>query len=374
MRLVRAYTHLGFRTTAGKSWAPEVAARASAANAATAALAARVLRNAHMSRQVRVQICSACVFSRLFVGAGAWGELSGHHVSRLCAAFYRPLHIISAPRRAHGPAPDRRDWLSHVQAASRLPVPTFPCWLAAARLRYAARVSLSGGSGLIAVLRAEGSQPWKRELTQSLEFARALLPDKLGALPPAASHPEVWEQLWSEFPGEWKAIVRFFFFARAAADPARAHQLAQTLLPNSCHSGPVADEEWFCAECGRDFVTLSSLSHHRAKVHAPRRPARDVCSGSWCPNCGKNFHTRLRVMKHLERGSRACQLALREGRLPRLPDHVIQEADARDRALMVELRKHGRFDNAGPPFRPAPCPPPAPATAPALANAEVPDV
>ena len=54
-------------------------------------------------------------------------------------------------------------------------------------------------------------------------------------------------------------------------------------------------------------------------------------------------------MAHLEHGRLACQLALREGRLPVLDAETLEQAVAEDFRHRRALRAAGMHDNAGPP-------------------------
>ena len=111
------------------------------------------------------------------------------------------------------------------------------------------------------------------------------------------------------------------------------------------------DGEFLCVDCGHEARTLARLKLHRLRVHGVRRAARQFVVDSVCPACGGDFRSRLRVLKHLERGASACQAALASGRLPVFSAEAIAAADATDALARRAAKDRGVWPESGPPAR-----------------------
>ncbi len=93
------------------------------------------------------------------------------------------------------------------------------------------------------------------------------------------------------------------------------------------------------------------LALHRIRANGddgPTKLARSVVVGSICPACGVDFHSRIRVCRHLRHGASACVLACANGLLPVFSPGEVLAADERDRLEWAARRKAGVRDFAGP--------------------------
>ena len=111
-------------------------------------------------------------------------------------------------------------------------------------------------------------------------------------------------------------------------------------------------DEFLCAACSAWFPARGQLSLHGIRAHGgdgPTRLVRSVVVGPICPACGVNFHSRLRVCRHLRHGAAACVLACASGQLPVFSEAEILAADERDRLeRAVRHSRAGVRDMAGP--------------------------
>lgn len=81
-------------------------------------------------------------------------------------------------------------------------------------------------------------------------------------------------------------------------------------------------ERAVCSVCAFEAKSHAGLAVHEQRVHGKRIIARRVATGSSCPICSRSYHTRPRLILHLQYGSGPCLLrALRQG-------HLCSEADA----------------------------------------------
>ena len=96
-----------------------------------------------------------------------------------------------------------------------------------------------------------------------------------------------------------------------------------------------------CPECGRLFPR-QALVCHRMKVHGVRAPARRMVAGTACPVCLTEFHTRTRLIRHLEHDCPRCSLQLAQ----RPWELTQEEALELDRLEQARRRSRGSCDVA----------------------------
>ena len=95
-----------------------------------------------------------------------------------------------------------------------------------------------------------------------------------------------------------------------------------------------------CLECEAVCFTARGLRSHRARVHAYRHPARLYASGSYCPSCVTQFHTRPRLLVHLKYTKVKCLRQLMALRTP-LDNETVIELDRADERERQRLRRIG---------------------------------
>ena len=176
---------------------------------------------------------------------------------------------------------------------------------------------------------------WRAALVGDLESLRAALPDKLGSMPNPGVHPQVWESLWTSFPGSWKSLVALFV--------RRAGRVCDLC---TSESGSESEGASLCSECCRVFPTVSVLVSHRTRVHGHRNPFSIRVQGTVCLRCGVDFRSRPRLIAHLGKVRECGQLALEFTILSEASQH---EADATDAEAFRAASRAGRHPLAGPP-------------------------
>ena len=65
-------------------------------------------------------------------------------------------------------------------------------------------------------------------------------------------------------------------------------------------------KEFTCQVCHTAFTTAAAVAVHQQKVHGQRMAVRRFVKDGVCRCCGKNFHTRPRLMRHLQWSTDAC--------------------------------------------------------------------
>ena len=155
------------------------------------------------------------------------------------------------------------------------------------------------------------------------------------------------------------------------AQPAQWHECVKAFLgkasgpgfacPPSFACATPADEsgEWWCRQCDREFATRSALGAHLYACHGHRSDARRFIDDSGvCPVCRAVFHSRLRVLKHVQGppyGAALCSQIVSSGALPAIPTDRVAAMDAADSAHRRSCRRAGASVLQGPPaMRPTP--------------------
>jgi len=348
IRVVQEYKHLGMIAQSLKTSSRELAARCSAGHAASAALYHAVFAKQSLPSAARLQVATACVDSRVLFAAGTWNTLTLKQMAKLEAALNRPLRPIAGVRFIPGQSvPSMR------ALRSRLGVASAEAKLTAARLRYAQRASCHGPSYLRALLQGAGARQWRQELIIAMRLMKAMLATKLAEFPDPRCSPHFWEDWWTRWPAQWRALVALFLKQTVTrpADFAFSVQELRGQQPESDERDAPALDGWMCMICPTSptFATHAAFLHHQNHSHGRKREGRFFCLGSVCPACGIDFRHRLRALEHLYRGARACVQAVADGSLHRFSDAEVAAADLADQQYRSRCSKQGRSALQGPP-------------------------
>ena len=338
LRLVSEYRHLGVLVPASKASHLELAERARSANLSCAALRRCVFQRRQLPVQTRVAVAQACVTSRALYCAGTWDRLSRAQSRRITASVLRPSSVIAASVLGATSFPCQRP--SHEASRWAVRVPPVSVQIAAARLRYAARLSCHAPSSLFALVQSSGGVEWRLALLEDLRAMHSTLHDKLCALPSPDRAPGQWEAFWTAHPVAWRTLISLFVQRSAASEPG----------PDGDLDTESESEEFLCIDCGVTFHTRAALVSHRTRRHGYRNPFALRVEGSACLHCGVDFRSRARLLAHLGK-VRACGLVALE--FPQLSVEALAAADAADAAALREALRAGRHPRSGlPPLAP----------------------
>ena len=211
--------------------------------------------------------------------------------------------------------------------------------LAAARLRYFARLANHAPPSLVALLQSDLADEWKAETMEALRFMQRTLSPKLAE----QQSMRDWQDFVVRHPSAFVSAIREFEQQAPKAEPPLFNEAAQC-----------AASVFSCSDCAREFTTHKALAAHRARKHHVRRASFFVANGSQCPVCKGDFRTRTRLMHHLEWGKASCVRALREGLVPEFSLAELVDARDADRRTVGLARRQGQWTTAGPPALPPP--------------------
>ena len=334
VRVARSYKHLGTVQTRTGNRRQELVRRATAATAVHGALR-RVFANRGLARGVRLQTLTACMDAALLSAAGCWAPLADHELAVLNAPRAKALRRIAGIIPGPGGPTDR-------EVCAGLRVPSLADALVAQRLRYLGRLLLHGPGALFSMIQAAAGNEWRAAVVADLGLLRATLPAKLAELPPPAADLQPWVALIRSHPGPWKALVRCFLAARAAAAPPPCVQPAHDGPPHEQLGLPEEPAQAYpCSQCDRIFDSAAGLAGH-SWIHGHRDWTRRFVADGDCPVCRRRFWTRIRAMVHLRR-SPACAAAAQNGSVQPLLQERVDELDAADVAASAVARRAGRY-------------------------------
>ena len=99
-----------------------------------------------------------------------------------------------------------------------------------------------------------------------------------------------------------------------------------------------------CTECGAKFDKASSLATHEQRKHNKRVARRRVACDAACRACGRFYHTRPRMIKHLQMAKSGCWIFHLRNYVP-MSEEAAAELDEHDRkrgvaAHQKELVEH----------------------------------
>lgn len=314
LHVVLQYKHLE-SIVDGDTLLPEIKTRSAISLHAVKPLAKQCLANTKIGLSRRQQILSSLGLSVLLRNAGTWRRLNEQEHCAWTAAVWK---LYNCMFRTDPQADFHRRTIDHatLQAGSFKP----DALLHVARLRPFANL-LKAPDDLLPFAIEENfptcgedsDRSWFGCVMVALDWLRATVGDF-----PSYSHLR--NQL--VFPhGDLardlsvalkKAKRAHLILVQMQVDLADADHQLRALLTRSGWECPVppteveANAKYSCPTCGAGFKREAHLATHRQRAHGQLVAARRFVAGTKCPVCRKNFHTRPRVIKHLQYQSTRC--------------------------------------------------------------------
>ena len=100
-----------------------------------------------------------------------------------------------------------------------------------------------------------------------------------------------------------------------------------------------------CTECGAQFDKAFSLATHEQRKHNKRVALRRVACDAACRACGRFYHTRPRMIKHLQMAKSGCWIFHLRNYFP-MSEEAAAELDERDRKLGVATHQKGLVEHS----------------------------
>ena len=336
LRVVSAYKHLGTCMSSDGSMAPEVSLRAGMIRTERNKMRRRILTNPDASPRTRALLAQSFIFSRGLYNCSTWSMLTSAQAGKLHAATMQVYRDIA------GETYDSSRRVATDAAVLRL-VDCPPVTMLIRRAR------------LLLFLRICAKRPL--ELCRSLAFAESASNSWLKLV----ASDFVWlSECNSESRLPCVALPDWCSFAQCHYRAARRAVLhacrdvktgnASAWTKNLSHAQ--LDSKWDCELCDRSFPSKQRLGSHMANDHLCFRASRSYIDTTHCPACMLEFHTRDRLIRHLEDKSPRCR-AFVLANLPRLEPAIVAglDAAATESARSTPMRGRSRVWAEKPCFR-----------------------
>ena len=291
LRIVEQYKHIGSMCAPSGAMGPKVSWRVNRTRVAYLAEAGRFFAAAKFSLKCKKNVAATLPETRLAVGTRQmrWTR--------------------KAVKRHCGEGCSETD----AQIRAEFSIATVESKIRCRRLGFLAQLQ-KASSMLRAVLQEGGTRlPWVMAIIGDLVALQAAQP-KVSAMPHPAGDVDVWIRMAVENRVSWRQLVQ----------PVLTHLGAPAL--ETAVTVPCPDYHKYCL--------IKGLGAHSARVHGVFRLARTVVDRSRiCPVCGLFFHTRQRVIHHIEHSCESCKAAVQAGIVQSLP-----EAQVLARGMEVSLQ------------------------------------
>ena len=217
--------------------------------------------------------------------------------------------------------------------------PSIDCLVQRKRLIYMARLAYVQPKALWAILQAsprKQQMPWTCQACKDIKCLYSSVAAVREALPDPVANPNAWFQFMSNQREKWHRLVDNLFYSHSCLDQRASEHEGSNPLTFKCE---------VCCEPRPAFATAKALAQHQRIKHKTRNVLRLYVDGSGvCPCCKNVYHTRYRVLCHLQNPAKpACkEHILNSGRVRALKLEDVRKLDEMDKIAIGEARKQGR--------------------------------
>ena len=345
LRLVDRSKHLGSMIVSRCSMDAEIAYKKGKHVTALAPLKRAVFRKS-LREEVALNLVDTLATSVLLTNASAWWPLTAAQTKvingRLAEGYRQALrwkHFChNGSRHTH---------YDIFFAARRLDAAG---QLAMARIRFLSRICNSAPSALRLLLDAlryhNGS--WSFQLALDCDWAirqwGVAMPQELSGgieswVKVAASSTKWTDRCRTLLKYAKRNMLLAHDLRRWHIELSNAFRLSEVPLPVWMNGPGAVASELVCYECGAVFASRTALAVHSRILHGHTNAADQRVTGSICLRCHKQFHSRPRLVAHLQRGSPEC-LASYLDHVPPLNEsafRALKQEDALDRKRRKNL-------------------------------------
>ena len=291
LRLEGRYRHLGTVQECGGGLRQEIVYRTASTWASYREIR-HILSRQSIDLGIRLRLAQALLWSRLFYGAGAWGQLPKREMRKLNTCYMGILRRVTGKmqtgKATHSGWTDRK-------ILAEFELPCVRTILAIVRLCYARRVWMNGGPLMKEILQQEAETcqtSWKAGLQEDLQWLGEVRGGDWGRDLHTTS------TFWEERRKGWKAFVKGAQ-KRHVLQEALAFALNQKGSIGERDNEVIQEEDgWLCG-CGAWFESRKSLRVHQHKKHGLHNEIYQMISGTTCPICLMQLWTPQRLQAHL---------------------------------------------------------------------------
>lgn len=298
-----AYRHLGTLYTSDQTLDTEISHRLGMARSAFEQLRRRILVNRHLPLQLRLQLFSTLILTKLYFAAGSWHTPTGRQLDRIRAALGRMVKAMMGPALR---------FQSTARLLSQAGILEPRVRLAVERLLYAQRLYHHGPAFLQLMTHEEAAQQqfsWLAGLRHDLRWLYGV--EAVADPSLIDSDMTVLIDSWQQGAGNWKARVRrasrrHLFQDVMILEVQQWHADIFQLLRRSAFTFDpdpallhLQERQYQCPDCDRSFSTPQGVHTHRRKKHGIFCPEHHLLDSATCPACLTFLWNTQRLQQHL---------------------------------------------------------------------------
>ena len=357
LNVVLHYKHLG-SIVDSDTLLPEIKTRSAVALQAVKPLVKQCLASEKIGLPRRQQILASLGLSVLLHNVGTWRRLNEQEFGAWHAAVWK---LYSCMYRSEPTEDFSRRTIDHVSLKAGSFTPS--ALLHVARLRLLTNLLRAPDDLLPFAIEdnfracgEDSSKSWFGSVLVALDWLKATVGDfpsyaVLRSLRPRElvfPHADIAQDLALALR---KAKRAHLLLVQMTVDLSDADHQIETILKGAGWICPElqcvknAKGKYICPQCGAGFRGEAHLATHRQRAHGQLVAARRYVTGTTCRACKKNFHTRPRVIKHLQYQSSRCLPWLILNSDPISADFA-RDLDARDAEMIGEERRTGTRSSA----------------------------
>ncbi len=290
LRIVRQYKHGGVIICDSTTLTPDIIARARSMTTQYIDISGRLLGNVGISLRVRIYLAKSLLFTILFYAAHVWTQLPQCCSGKLHCAYLRVCRMVAREFRGDSSS------VSDSEVLSMLGLPPIDLALRRARLVYLARLISNGPRSLLALLQltAIRKDSWPALLVSDICALRRAT-NKLAALPPVSTHPDVWVTFLRDHQGPWRQLVKLVAPLDVHVDIDDSNGSLHAVVP--VPTAPIVGLT--CPDCGLAVFKKKALRSHMHRQHGHIAIARRFLASPVCPVCHKTFANIAKAVRHL---------------------------------------------------------------------------
>ena len=251
------------------------------------------------------------------------------------------MHVLAAKTRYDGSC----RW-SDLQVRGILSMPAIETYITQLRLGYLRQVLASPVPqfrALLAVRDKDGHPlPWVQLVLSDMHMLKSCLPLKLSELGEPSTDFCAWTHLITNFPAQWKQLVRCLTSPISVLDkPVAAPHPGSGLQNFVCHERTQQNVQ-------RTFFSQRALNMHLLKVHGRGSPiAQYIGPDNRCPACHTVFALRYLAVAHASQSKPrsgvtvSCRQVILFGSVERVSEEVLKPLLLEARRLRTTARRMG---------------------------------
>ena len=350
--VVTHYKHLGGFITKSGSKLQEIRIRGAATMAKLKPLR-KLMKSPDLEVEKKRLILQSMGISVLTLHSGTWFNLTQSEFTAWQAAVFRTYQMIQ-PRQADGNVPHMHFYKLASEAGMPMPM----------ELLYVQRLKLLFHimgvqdrfmiQGILENHEVNGSSSWLYGAVKSVKWMRSQVgnfkvPEELDELHDVGTW-ELFAPHAKQLQQSLKKVQQAHLYKIRALCAVKDHSIRQNEILMDMgwtFDGPrdQNDEKDVhqCDDCDGVFETPAALAVHQQKRHGKRIAMRRFAIDSCCRACGRFYHTRPRLLRHLHVGNTDCWVWHCRRYIP-MTNEETEAKDDEDRKKGVAMHQKGFAD------------------------------